>query len=196
MIFKRILNYIITKFKFYNCKIESTMVAINAKLEDHVCVSEQCTIYKTTSIGRYTYMQYGCEINNAEIGRFCSLGRNIIIGPWNHPLSNLSTSPKLYRKILGGNNHIYDDTPKRTIIGNDVWIGSGVIIMGGVTIGDGAVIGAGSIVTKNVPEYAIVVGNPARILRYRFEKEKIDNLLEMKWWNWEDNEIRNNIDVF
>jgi acetyltransferase-like isoleucine patch superfamily enzyme len=78
-------------------------------------------------------------------------------------------------------------------IGNDVWIGSNVIILPGVTIGDGAVIGAGSIVTKNVEPYAIVVGNPTRMIKKRFDDQKIASFLELKWWNWDIQKIEENI---
>lgn len=69
-------------------------------------------------------------------------------------------------------------------IGNDVWIGSNVLIKGGVTIGDGAVVGMGSIVTKDVPPYAVVAGNPAKIIKYRCNDEQIKALLRIKWWDW------------
>jgi len=76
---------------------------------------------------------------------------------------------------------------KRTRIGNDVWIGAGATLLGkggGLTIGDGAIVGAGSVVTKDVPPYAIVGGNPARIIRYRFDEAIIRRLLALKWWDW------------
>lgn len=74
-------------------------------------------------------------------------------------------------------------------IGNDVWIGEGVRILDGVTIGDGAIIGAGAVVASNVPSYAVVVGNPAVIKKYRFNPYQIDQLLKIQWWNWDDNTI-------
>lgn len=79
------------------------------------------------------------------------------------------------------------------IIGNDVWIGADVIIMGGVHIGNGAVIGAGAVVAKDIPPYAIVVGNPARVIKYRFDDDTIRKLQEMKWWFWPENKIKNSI---
>ncbi len=79
------------------------------------------------------------------------------------------------------------------IIGNDVWIGSNVLIIGGIKIGDGAIVAAGAVVTKDVPPYAIVGGIPARIIRFRFDKEQINKLLELKWWNKDDDWlIKNN----
>jgi acetyltransferase-like isoleucine patch superfamily enzyme len=83
-----------------------------------------------------------------------------------------------------------------TIIGNDVWIGNSVVIKGGVMIGDGAVVGAVAVVTHDVPAYAIVAGVPATIIKYRFDDEKIRRLLETKWWDWSDDEIRRNREFF
>ena len=81
-------------------------------------------------------------------------------------------------------------------VGNDVWIGMNVMIKGGVKISDGAIIGAGSIVTKDVPPFAIVVGSPAKILKYRFEADVIDKILSSKWWNLEDDVLQDKIDLF
>ena len=78
------------------------------------------------------------------------------------------------------------------IIGNDVWIGNDVRIIGGITIGDGAIVGLGAVVTKDVPPYAVVGGVPAKIIRYRFEQDKIEELLRDKWWNKEEEWIKDN----
>ena len=83
-----------------------------------------------------------------------------------------------------------------TSLGNDVWIGQGAVIMPGVKIGDGAIVGAQTLVTKNVAPYSIVVGSPAKHIRYRFEREIIDQLLEIKWWNWEKSRIEKSIPEF
>jgi serine acetyltransferase len=78
------------------------------------------------------------------------------------------------------------------IIENDVWIGATATIMSGVKISNGAVIGAGSVVTKDVPPYAIVAGNPAKVVKYRFTEEQIEKLLSIAWWDWEEIKIRDN----
>ena len=77
-------------------------------------------------------------------------------------------------------------------VGNDVWIGATSTIMSGITIGDGAIIGAGSMVTKNVPPFAIVAGNPSKIVKYRFTEEQIEKLLQISWWDWEEDKIKDN----
>ena len=84
--------------------------------------------------------------------------------------------------------------PPHTTIGNDVWIGWDVLIKGGVTIGNGAVIGARSVVTKDVPPYAVVAGVPAKVIKYRFEQEKIDLLQQLQWWDWDIDRIYENLD--
>jgi acetyltransferase-like isoleucine patch superfamily enzyme len=81
------------------------------------------------------------------------------------------------------------------VIGNDVWLGDGSTILSGVRIGDGAVVGARAVVVKHVPPYAIVAGNPARIVRYRFERTQIEALSALKWWDWPESKIRENMDA-
>lgn len=97
-----------------------------------------------------------------------------------YPFSGL---PQIFEWARGIIGHPKSKGP--TIIGNDVWIGQFSLILSGVTVGDGAVIGAKAVVTKDVPPYAIVAGNPARLIRYRFSQEQIKQLLEIKWWNWD-----------
>lgn len=128
-----------------------------------------------------------------KIGSFCSIAANVVIGAASHPVDWLSTHPIQYNGIFRDHfstelNH--NTGNQNTIIGNDVWIGANVCIKEGVTIGDGAVIGAGAVVTKDVPPYAIMIGSPARILRYRFDESTIQRLLESKWWERDISELK------
>ena len=113
-----------------------------------------------------------------------------------------STSPVFYDKdnCFGQPDFLYAEgitlEQPKTIIGNDVWIGDQCFIKAGVKVGDGAVIGAHAVVTHDVPPYAIVAGNPAKILRYRFSEEEISALLQTKWWEWSDEEIKKNRSKF
>lgn len=144
-------------------------------------------------IGKYTYIADNSIIQSAEIGKFCSIGPNVIIGYGEHPTNHLSTSPVFYddENMFGLN--LYTETDfngkEKVIIGNDVWIGASVYIKNGIKIGDGAIIGAGSVVTKSIPPYAIVVGVPAKIVRFRYLDVEIKELLKIKWWEWDIQKI-------
>ena len=116
------------------------------------------------------------------IGNYTSVGRGVRVFTQNHPTDTLSTHPYFYEKKFGIVN---DDTlePATLIIGHDVWIGQNAILLPGCKeVGIGAIIGAGAIVTKSVPNYAIVAGNPAKIIKYRFNEDKQAQLLDSKWW--------------
>ena len=180
-------------------------VSLLAKVDNLSHIDRRAKIYRKTkvfnsSIGRYSYLGRGSSLIYAEVGQFCSNAGNTIVGPGIHPLNNLSTSPIFTEKINGTCHSWTDRTPqypyKKVFIGNDVWIGLRVIIMGGVHIGDGAVIAAGTIVTKDVPPYAVVGGIPARILKYRFSQEIINELLNIQWWHLPENKLRDNIHYF
>ncbi|NVK17371.1 MAG: CatB-related O-acetyltransferase [Methylocystaceae bacterium] len=128
-------------------------------------------------IGRKTYMLDGGMLSpHTVIGRYCSISRSVFIGNSNHPMQFLSTGSTPWPDR--------PETPpeKYTIIGCDVWIGANSTILQGRNVGHGAVIGAGSVVTKDIPPYAIAVGNPATVIKYRFDTETIKGLLETKWW--------------
>lgn len=139
------------------------------------------------SVGAYTDIVSGTELQNvARIGRYCSIARNVTIGQnrKSHPLEWLSTHSALAALRHGQAERLATpDAVKQTVIGHDVWIGMDVLILEGITIGTGAVIGAQSLVTCDVPPYAIVVGSPAKVLRYRFAPHIIEGLLASQWWN-------------
>ena len=165
-----------------------------AKIEE-----EKLELYvpQISNIGKCSYSVKDISIvhPNTSIGAFCSIGPRVVLGHGKHPKDYLSTSPYFYFNELGYKNpeqvshqEFWDITPIE--IGNDVWIGDGVFVKNGVKIGDGAIIGARAVVTKDVPPYAIVVGTPAKILRYRFDEETIKTLLELKWWELDDEIIK------
>lgn len=150
-------------------------------------------------IGAFSYMHDG-QAFGLSIGRYCSIGRMLVALQPNHPVDWLSTSPFQYQpqSFLGQPTDFFDEvtpcqrppvTKNMVTIGNDVWIGSNVTLLNGITLGHGSVIGAGSVVTKDVPPYAIVGGNPARVLRMRFDEDTIAALLELKWWDLHPSEF-------
>lgn len=153
------------------------------------------------TIGAHTYG--GIELIDSDgsddinIGKFTSIGPSVKIICGNHNYKFVSNYPfksisnNFWKPLDDIDDHIYNGV---TYIGNDVWIGHSAIIKGGINIGDGAVIAAGSVVTKDVPPYAIVGGSPAKILKYRFEKEQIQKLLKIKWWEWSDEKINENLE--
>ena len=149
-------------------------------------------VHINTIIGRYSYIgEYTRIDENVRIGRYCSIATNVVIGATKHPINWLSTSPFQYDKWLD------PYTPKqtwnksdKTCIGNDVWIGANAVILSGVTIGDGAIIGSSAVVTRDVPPYAIVAGVPAKVIKYRFPEDTIEKLLQVKWWNFKHEQIR------
>jgi len=188
---KRISKHIKWKIKYHGTGIRTKNIGRDVCFGINVNLAKSSEIWGGY-IGNYTYvMEYTC-IDNATIGKFCSIGRNVCIGCWMHDYRKISDSPRLYREILDTQ---YDDTNHSVCIGNDVWIGDYAVIIKG-NIGDGAVIGAGAIVTGDVPPYAIVAGNPARVVGYRFEGAMIQKLCDGKWWDWEIDKIKRNSEFF
>jgi len=145
-------------------------------------------------IGEFTYgnpeIKSWDEKSILKIGKYCSIADKVTIFLGGEHRSDwVTTYP--FSTFLAEYTYI-EGQPKskgNVIIGNDVWIGSGVTILSGVTIGDGAIIGCNSLVSKDIPPYTIVGGNPAKVIRYRFEENIIKELLEIKWWNWELQDI-------
>ena len=149
---------------------------------------------ENVSIGDYTYGNFEIrEWDNKtklKIGKYCSIADGVIfLLGGEHRSDFITTYP--FNALLKNFNYIegHPHTKGNITIGNDVWIGSEAKILSGVNIEDGAIIGANSIVTKDVPPYAIAAGNPAKIVRYRFDEITINKLLKIKWWDFDEKEI-------
>jgi acetyltransferase-like isoleucine patch superfamily enzyme len=153
--------------------------------------------YSKYAIGDWTYGRPNVldwhDGTQLKIGKFCSIARDVkIVVGGEHHLDWVTTYPfsKFWANPAPNGSPDVVRSKGDVIIMNDVWIGTGALILSGVTIHDGAVIGAGSVVTKDVPAYGIVAGNPARLLRHRFEPNLIAQLQNIAWWNWPSEKIR------
>lgn len=150
-------------------------------------------------IGAFSYFGANTRFHSASAGRYCSFAPGLEVGLSQHPGDWLTSSPVSYvPNFMNFERHFADadlgwarelplepyDGSSHTEIGNDVWIGASVYLKDGITVGDGAIIGAHAVVTKDVPPYAIVVGTPARVVRYRFDDAMIARLLALRWWDY------------
>lgn len=208
--------FILVASSFYK-EIFKQLNSIGLKKDEHYIqvtekeINPQTTvdrIVQGVKVGRFTYgYSKHCYPGSIlkQIGSFTSIHDSVRIGEINHPLNFITTHPILYtteNEFSGSEgvpgilaeSEVIDirsiPSNEKIAIGNDVWIGANAVILPGVTIGDGAVIGAGAVVTKDVPPYAIMGGVPSKVIRYRFTPEEIEILLNIKWWEWEIEEIK------
>lgn len=154
------------------------------------------------TMGRHSYgtprvVMYRHDDTRARVGAFSSLalGVTFVLGG-NHPTDRVTTFP--LRQMLGLPGAGTDGFPSSKgdiVVGNDVWIGMNALVVSGVTIGDGAIVAAGSVVVGDVPPYAVVGGNPARVLKYRFTEDQIARLLALAWWDWPDERVVEHVDL-
>lgn len=174
----------------------SLKISGDFKCEDGCKFLHEVWVSGETKIGRYTTINGPntdiiSKLHPVTIGSFTSIARNVSIQEYNHHFDRPSTY-FMNKNIFDGK--MADDIQSKgpVVIGNDVWIGSHSIILSGVNIGDGAIIAANSVVNADVPPYAIVGGSPARVVRYRFSEEKINELIELSWWNWDLQKLKEN----
>jgi acetyltransferase-like isoleucine patch superfamily enzyme len=184
--FKRVIKFLYFKTK-YSADVYSAEVAFSNIVGKNVRICEGAIIGHSV-IGDGVFINFNVNAFFAHIGRFCSIGQDTLIGGNEHHIDKMFTSEylqpePLIREIRGRNRKI-------TTIGEDVWIGANVVIKKGVTIGRGAVIGAGSVVTKDIENYAIYAGVPAKFLKNRFSEREIEEIESSLWWKRETGELK------
>jgi hypothetical protein len=154
------------------------------------------TILLEVAMGDYSYVVNDSQITYSTIGKFCSIAAMTRINPGNHPMQRATQAHFTYRSSAyfpgeADEAEFFEWRRQHHVhIGHDVWIGHGAIVLPGRNVGTGAVIAAGAIVTKDVPAYTIVGGNPARIIRRRFTENVAERLANLAWWNWDRGQLR------
>jgi acetyltransferase-like isoleucine patch superfamily enzyme len=170
-------------------KILQSEITGNLTIDTNSCINRS-TIEQFFGLGCFSY------VANCHIGRFCTFGARVSVGAFSHPTDWLSIHEIQYRDTSGiygqtiiGNGINIAPFNEATMIGCDVWIGDNACVKTGVTLGHGSIVGLGAVVVADVPPYAIVGGNPARILRYRFNESTIEKLLFLRWWDFSLSEL-------
>ena len=176
-------------------QIAPDVILGNTVLEGNNTVGTGSILRGNINIGFGSTLGCQCVLHGGtiRIGKYTQLGPRVAVYSIHHPTTYVSTY--MNRRLLKGKLRAF--VKRETVeIGNDVWIGHGAILLSELKVGDGAIIGAGALVVKNVPPYAIVGGNPARILRYRFSEDLIEILLKARWWDFLPQELEDHAELF
>lgn len=194
-------NLIYERVQTINCQLDHDIVIgadsflRDCSLGSYVQINRR-NVLDSVVVGDGTYTGANTILKKASIGKYCSISWNVSATGNLHDFNMLASHPLTKLKSFGFAEQNLGLDFETIHIGNDVWIGANACILAGVTIGDGAVIGAGGVVTKDIPPYAVAVGNPAKVIKYRFNMEIISMLLEAKWWDFPRNTIEEHLNLF
>lgn len=175
-------------------RVHSSSLLRDTQLGQFTDVAERVNLAEC-EVGDYTYIERHVEAIYTTIGKFCAVAANARLNALNHPMERISQHKITYRP---NEYFVYAKVDKafrekrqqaRVVIGHDVWIGHGAIVLPGISIGHGAVVAAGAVVTRNVEPYAVVAGVPAKRIRWRFEKLIRERIIELAWWDWEQERL-------
>ena len=202
---KKMLNFILVKYYSFKNDIQVSKTG-NISFKAIKIAGKNCRILGDVvitgkvNLGRYTTIngpatRISANLNHVKIGNFCSIASNVVIQEYFHKYDRI-TSYYINQNLFNKSSQKDIFSKGNIVIEDDVWIGSNSVILSGVTIARGSIIGAGSIVTKDVPKYSIVGGNPAKVIKSRFKEETIVYLESLKWWEWDINKIKKNEELF
>lgn len=183
--------------------IHETAIVKNSRMGAWTTVGQRCEVI-ASDLMDYAYMIRDADVFNAEVGKFANIASHVRINPVNHPMWRATLHHFTYRAkshFMDNQDDDHDEVSNwrnsaRVIIGPDVWIGHAAIVMPGVSVGTGAIIGSGSVVTKDVADYTIVAGNPARVIRRRVTEDVEAALKRINWWDWSREELITGISDF
>lgn len=208
---RRALNRLYTTYYKYNLRRKKVYIAKEGHISTESIFGGNNYIAGTVldcSVGYGTYIMDHCWFQNCQIGKYCSIASEVkMVARRGHPTQKfVATSPVFYLKNALIDTYVdtdlykpYEECPgdsQKLVIGNDVWIGSRVTLIGAISIGNGAIIGAGAVVNRDIPPYAVVVGVPGKIIRYRFEEEERVKLEQIAWWDKGEEWIKNHVELF
>jgi acetyltransferase-like isoleucine patch superfamily enzyme len=191
-------KYLAWKYRDKKLRIGVGCGLHNVHLGNSVYIGDQVVLHNT-QLGDHSYINGHARIKNTVIGKYCSIASGVKIVLGAHPTNLISLHPAFYainKPMETFADQQYFNEYLKVEIGNDVWIGEDVIIPGGIKIGNGAVIASRAVVTKDVEPYSVVGGVPAKHIKYRFSPERIQQLEEIKWWDKDENWLRENFKLF
>lgn len=180
----------------HRASVGDDCLILGSVLGDYVAINRRNYI-QNTQVGKFSYTNFNTVIRHSQIGKFCSISWNVSIGGKDHDHSKVTLHSKwrFFKAFDGVSIEVSEYEQSSCILGHDVWVAANAVILRDVKIGNGAVIGAGAIVTRDVEPYSIVVGNPARKMKMRFDDNTISELENIAWWNWPDDLIRKHADL-